>query len=122
MQNEAAMTASKSHEFMPAERTDITCDKEVDKILNRAFDHVFPVLQYIIVTCKLQFQYYFFTKFKEELTKTMGTRLLSSGSVDWKDLAKPDASTVQRIAELEGQIDSLEATLSTVRHMVANTF
>lgn len=115
LQVQAENSAYRRVEFLPTARSAMICDDEVDLILDRSYEYIVGLFQFILTTMEFQLNHYLFIEFKNRLAKRLGFQLVAS--TDWKSLCKPDASIAKRIDELKTQVEAVTEALATVRNI-----
>jgi hypothetical protein len=101
--------------FLPDERTAMITTDESQKILQRSFEYIVALMEFIVHFLRFQLDHFLFLKFKNQMKKSFVYELL--GSTDWSELVEGDGDLKERLEVVEDQIKSLRDSLHEVQHL-----
>ena len=109
-QNKARAVSKKA--FLRDKRTSMITTEETDVILDRSFQYLIALMEFCLISFRLQINCYLYEEFKTEMKKTF---ILRGSKV--ATLVKPDPDVDERIEELEDQIKGIEASLQEIQRV-----
>ena len=109
-QNKARAVSKKA--FLRDKRASMITAEETDVILDRSFQHLIALMEFCLISFRLQINCCLCEEFKTEMKKTF---VLRGSKV--ATLVKPDPDVDERIEELEDQIKGIEASLQEIQRV-----
>lgn len=114
LQVENKNRARRKKSFLPDERTSMITEEETNIILQRSFEYIVALLEFVLVVYKFQLNHYLYNGFKEAMRRDFVNRI---SRANWSELVRPDATLDLRISELDAQIQGLTESLRDVLRM-----
>lgn len=115
LKQENRARAESKRRFLPDERTSMITNKETRKILQRSFEYIVALMEFNLVTLRMQMDHYLFVSFKTTMKSNFVYDLMSNA--DWDSLVEPDDDVGKRLDEVKDQIQSLRESLQEVQQM-----
>lgn len=100
--------------FLPDNRASMITDEESEMIIERAFDYVIALFEFILSMLKFQLNHHLYQGFKDAIQGPLITRMKN---IEWNEVVHSDPSLDERIDEIKGQIDGLKDALQEVKRM-----
>jgi hypothetical protein len=111
-ENKSRASAKKS--FLPEHRTSMITDEETKKILDRSFEYLVALLEFIVYNFRFQIKHYLVIKFKDTISESF---MRKGSETNWSELVVPDPEVASRFLELQDKIKSLEDSMREVQKL-----
>jgi len=105
MRSTSAQRMAEKKRFLPDERASMITDEESDVIVNRSFEYIIALFEFILSLLKFQLNHHLYQGFKAAIQSSLITRV---GKIDWKELVHVDPALDHRLKELNEQISGLK--------------
>ena len=100
--------------FLPDNRASMVTDEESEVIVQRAFEYIIALFEFILSLLKFRLNHHLYEGFKGAI---QGPLIARMNNIEWDELVNNDPAIDERMEELEVQIEGLKKSLQDVKRM-----